>query len=157
MRKSDIMKRALYLFWQCTWGVLQSLTGAVIFLLHIRDRHCCFHGAVVTEWKYGSSVSLGMFVFITHDPYYSGLKAGCTKAEHSQKLLAHEYGHTVQSLILGPLYLFVIGIPSILWAGLPPCRRKRREQGISYYSFYTEKWADFLGEKVTKLSMEELW
>ena len=157
MRKSDIMKSALYLIWQCTWGVLQSLTGAVIFLLHIRDRHCCFHGAVVTEWKYGSSVSLGMFVFITHDPYYSGLKAGCTKAEHSQKLLAHEYGHTVQSLILGPLYLFVIGIPSILWAGLPPCRRKRREQGISYYSFYTEKWADFLGEKVTKHIREELW
>ena len=151
------MKRALYLIWQCTWGVLQSMIGAVIFLLHIRDRHCCFHGAVVTEWKYGSSVSLGMFVFITHDPYYSGLKSGCTKAEHSQKLLAHEYGHTVQSLILGPLYLFVIGIPSILWAGLPPFRRKRREQGISYYSFYTEKWADFLGEKVTKNKMEELW
>ena len=145
------MKRALYCLWQCTWGVLQSAVGACVLLLHIRDRHYCFHGAVITEWKYGSSVSLGMFVFVTGDPYYPKLNNKYTKAELSEMLLVHEYGHTIQSLCLGPLYLFVIGIPSILWAGLPPLRRKRNEMNISYYAFFTEKWADHLGEKVTKL------
>lgn len=147
----SVMKRALYLIWQCTWGVLQSAAGACVLLLHIRNRHYCFHGAVITEWKYGSSVSLGMFIFITDDPCYPKLKNEYTKAELSEKLLVHEYGHTIQSLILGPLYLFVIGIPSILWAGLPLFIKKRNEKCISYYAFYTERWADRLGEKVTKL------
>ncbi len=33
----------------------------------------------------------------------------------------------------------------------------RKEQQISYFSFFTEKWANSLGEKVTKeKSMEQL-
>lgn len=54
----------------------------------------------------------------------------------------HEYGHVRQSLYLGPLYLFVVGIPSLLWAWYwNPSR------GVSYYSFYTEKWAEKLGSE----------
>lgn len=54
--------------------------------------------------------------------------------------LRHEKGHRVQSLLLGPLYLIVIGIPSITWAALHDtiCPEK------SYYWFYTERWADKL-------------
>lgn len=54
--------------------------------------------------------------------------------------MAHERGHSIQSMILGPLYLIVIGIPSILWAAWWNEGRNR-----SYYSFYTERWADRLG------------
>jgi len=32
--------------------------------------------------------------------------------EIEQRTLVHEYGHTIQSIILGPLYLLIIGIPS---------------------------------------------
>lgn len=58
---------------------------------------------------------------------------------------AHEYGHVKQSRILGPLYLFVIGIPSLLWA----CWYRKHKRG-SYYAFYTEKWADRLGGVIRK-------
>lgn len=51
----------------------------------------------------------------------------------------HEYGHCRQSLYLGPLYLLVIGLPSLIWAAL-----YKPGKG-SYYDFYTEKWADRLG------------
>ena len=55
----------------------------------------------------------------------------------------HEYGHYKQSLRLGWLWIFVIGIPSLVWAG---CFQKYRiKNKISYYSFYTEKWANKLG------------
>ena len=75
----------------------------------------------------------------------------------SQRLLVHEYGHTIQSLILGPLYLIVMGIPSTLWGFLPSLSRKRKKSGLSYFSFFTEKWANQLGEKVTgQKSMENL-
>ncbi len=45
----------------------------------------------------------------------------------------HEYGHTWQNRILGPFYLFVLAIPSLISA-------MRRNSGHS--SFYTERWAD---------------
>ena len=152
------MKKLLYILLQCTWGFLQTLLGFVIFLLHINCCHFVFHGAVVTKWHGKSSVSLGLFVFITNEPYFAEKFEGeISKEVLSERLLVHEYGHTIQSLILGPLYLLVMGIPSTLWGFLPNPAKKRKEEKISYFSFFTEKWANNLGEKVTgKESMGNL-
>lgn len=65
-------------------------------------------------------------------------------------LQSHEYGHTIQSLLLGPLYLIVIGLPSLVWSRWKRFIRLRREKGIPYFWFYTERWADWLGERITK-------
>lgn len=59
----------------------------------------------------------------------------------------HEYGHVKQSLILGPLYLIVIGIPSIIWAA---CYKYDENNPNGYFDFYTEKWANKLGSVVIK-------
>ena len=152
------MKTILYILLQCTWGFLQTLLGFLHFLLFIREKHYFFHGAVVTEWKLKSSVSLGLFVFVTKEPYfYEKLKHRFTLQEAFSRLLVHEYGHTIQSLLLGPLYLIVIGIPSTLWGFLPACAKKRKEHRLSYFSFFTERWANAWGEKVTGCpSMEQL-
>ncbi|MBO4604772.1 MAG: hypothetical protein J5657_05685 [Clostridiales bacterium] len=149
----------LYMLVQCTWGILQTLAGFVTFLLNIRRRHFLYHGAVVTEWKLKSSVSLGLFVFVAEDPNFIGrFKDRFTREEMKERLLVHEYGHTIQSLILGPLYLFVMGVPSALWGALPPCYKMRRRRHMSYFWFFTERWANYLGEKVTKTkSMERLF
>ena len=153
------MRSAVYILCQCTWGAVQSLLGGVLFLLHIRDTHYMYRGAIVTEWNGVSSVSLGLFVFVTKEPYfYETLKDEYTKDDLSARLLVHEYGHTIQSLILGPLYLPVMGIPSTLWGFLPSLRRKRTEQRLSYFLFFTERWANALGERVTgEVSMENLF
>lgn len=147
----------LYWLVQCTWGLLQTLLGAVVFLWHLRDPHRLYHGAVVTVWRGRSSVALGMFVFVTAEPYFADkLKTAYTCEELAARLLVHEYGHTIQSLILGPLYLPVMGIPSTLWGFLPCCAAARR-QGRSYFDFFTESWANTLGERVTgQPSMERL-
>lgn len=126
------MKRLLFILWQCTWGSVQSLVGAVLFLCCIGKKHYIFHGAVVTEWSCGGSVSLGQFIFLS---------------KGREDVRPHEFGHSIQSLILGPLYLLVIGLPSIIWAGLPVCRSVRRKRRISYYDFYTERWANRLAER----------
>lgn len=126
------MKRLLFVLWQCTWGVVQSLAGAVLFLCLIGKKHYIYHGAVITEWNYCGSVSLGQFIFL---------------AKGSEDVRPHEFGHSIQSLILGPLYLLVIGLPSVLWAGLPVCRSVRCRRKMSYFDFYTEKWADRLSER----------
>lgn len=55
----------------------------------------------------------------------------------SQKSIQHEFGHSKQSNILGPLYLIVIVIPSLLHNIVHYLCSKI---GIkwNYYSFYTE-------------------
>lgn len=124
---------------QCTWGILQTLAGFFLFLLQRGRTHFVYRSSVVTIWKYRSSVSLGAFVFAS---------------DNDKILIAHEYGHCIQSLILGPFYLLAVGLPSVIWAGAAVFKRLRRERGVSYYGFYTERWADILAEKVTKTIMD---
>ncbi|MGM9550090.1 MAG: hypothetical protein ACI3V5_09635 [Faecousia sp.] len=152
------MKTFLYRLWQCTWGCIQTVLGFLVFLHHRNEKHYSYHGAIITQWSSKSSVSLGMFVFVTAEPlFYVKLKEEYSKEELLGRLQVHEYGHTIQSLIFGPLYLIVMGIPSTLWGFLPNLNRKRREKQISYFSFFTEKWANILGEMVTgEKSMENL-
>lgn len=138
----------LYVLLQCSWGLLQTLLGAAVFLRYRKCPHSFYHGAVVTEYPLWSSLSLGLFVFVTDKPPRD--RSG--KIPHQEiprRMLVHEYGHTVQSMILGPLYLPAIGLPSALWAHLPRCQKKWRGD-TSYFSFFTERSADLLGERVTR-------
>lgn len=60
----------------------------------------------------------------------------------------HEYGHHRQSLYLGWLYLFVIGIPSLcgnIWDRLFHKNWTDKEREKWYYSQKVEHWADCLG------------
>lgn len=134
------MKLLLYRLCQCTWGLPQTVIGLLEFIKHRKELHYIYHGAIVTECKDNFNISLGLFVFVTAD------KTG-ERTARLQRVLDHEYGHTIQSLLLGPLYLLIIGIPSWLWCNVPYFRRMRKQKNISYHSFYTEKWADSLGEK----------
>lgn len=79
------------------------------------------------------SVSLGEYVFL------------CPSHYNDEEVLKHEKGHTIQSKYLGWLYLLVIGLPSFIWANSKYCERYRQKHNKSYYSFYTERWANKLG------------
>lgn len=142
--------RAAYRAVQWTWGLPQTLLGLVLYTMHRREQRFGFHGAAATAWDLPGSVSLGMFVFVSAVPPYAARYAGeIGREELFRRLLVHEYGHTVQSLLLGPLYLPVIGLPSLLWSRVPAlCRRRARERR-SYFEFYTERWANRLGERAT--------
>ena len=129
---------AVYRLWQWTWGLPQTLLGLV---LAIRYRRCPRRrvGGTLATFHDGAwgGVSLGMFLFVP----------GGLQPEREARLLAHEYGHTFQSALLGPLYLLAVGVPSFLWANLPGNVRKRATQGIPYTSRYPEDWAEALGRK----------
>ena len=124
------MKRILFWLWQWTWGFPQSLVGLIIFLFHWKKPHELYRGCIVTRWSNGGSLGVGMFLFL-----------GCD----DPRVRVHEFGHSVQSLILGPLFLPVMGIPSFLWCNIPYFRRMRKERAISYYRFYPESTANRLG------------
>lgn len=149
------MKRVLFTIAQILWGFPQTLLGAVIFLGTMGSPRFVFHGSIGTVWKFKSSVSLGLFIFVAKDPRTprsdSFIQNRVATAGADPRLVVHEYGHCIQSLIFGPLYLLVIGIPSFLWSQVPAMRRRRARTGKSYYSLYTERLANYLGEAVTKM------
>ena len=80
--------------------------------------------------KAGGAVTLGKYVFISQTYRDQGMT------------IKHECGHVKQSKMLGPLYLIVIGVPSILHAWLNDYIGCDEESGYSH--FYTEMWADKL-------------
>ena len=128
------MKKLLFWIWQWTWGLPQTLVGLIVFLVCRKRPHGTYRGCITTRWNNRGSMGMGMFLFLgSEDP----------------QVRVHEFGHSVQSVILGPLFLPVMGIPSFLWCNIPYFRRLRKEKGISYYRFYPESTANWLGAKVS--------
>lgn len=143
------MKKALFVFLQCTWGILQTFAGLILFLFNINKKHYWHRNAIVTEWYYSGSVSLGLFLFVEVSRRTLGKSVKDIGGEKTDRyLIMHEYGHSIQSLLLGPLYLPVVGLSSLIWCNVPYYERKRRKNHLSYYSFWTEKWANELSENV---------
>lgn len=133
------MKRVLYLLVQCTWGLGQTILGLFFFLKNIRRPHRFYRCAIETQWenKY-AGLSLGPFIFTpdADEDYYKSVRT-------------HEYGHTFQSLMLGPFYALV-GIVSCSWGMLiHPILKKTKNKELPYTTCFVEYWASHLGEKVT--------
>lgn len=134
-----IMKyiRNLILFiWQLPQHLLAILyIGYLVMMSKDLGIDSRYKQATVIPCIMRGAVTLGNYVFVGLNSEY-------------RKTVKHELGHTIQSKILGPLYLIVIGIPSITYCGLrrifPSLRKK------NYYNFYTEKWANNLSEKYIK-------
>lgn len=147
------MKRFLYTIIQIIWGLPQTFLGFIIFIITIKCPHKNFHGSICTSWKLKASLSLGLFIFVSDDPfyYYENQKSNYTHNEFFNMLAVHEYGHTIQSLIWGPLYLLMVGIPSMVWAKIPTFAKKRANENKSYFDIYPENQANKLGERVTGL------
>lgn len=109
------------------WELPQNLVGFFVALFSGFDsvsRETLHDGkALVFTWSMSSGISLGWFQVVSRNA--------------SQTTVSHEVGHSHQSLYLGWLYLIIIGLPSIIWAGLIHPHTNK-----SYYWFYTERWAD---------------
>lgn len=103
---------------------------------------------LTTGALFNSGVSLGNYIIL--DQKFISL---------SDKQLAiiiqHELGHQKQSIILGPLYLIIIGIPSFIgniyfrFKKYPNYYAKNR----AYYNLPWERWADELAEINRKMNL----
>ena len=139
------MKRILFYLIQWTWGLLQNIAGLIFMLCLGRQRRGIYHGALITYYKGKPKLSklgncsLGMFIFIN----------GENSSDLIESIAVHEYGHSIQSLITGPLYLAVIGLPSLIWARRFALKRKTGESCDKYTSRYPERQANTLGERTT--------
>lgn len=127
-----------------TWELLQTLVALIVILVTSARSRGEYNGVKLYTWTNGGGMSLGKYIFLPSSrfAYYDANNP----TDYQTNYIKHEYGHSIQSSYLGPLYLFVIGLPSLIWAGCFDSYRKKHN--VSYYSFYTESWADKLGGSV---------
>ena len=116
------MKRiALYL-----WQFPQNLLG-LAFLLCLKGEECHTLSGIKFYYcrHFRGGISLGEYIIL------GGI---------CEKSVRHEFGHCLQSRILGWLYLPTVGLCSIIHAWIHDCEAI----GKTYYHYWTERWADKL-------------
>lgn len=131
------MKNILYILkfiglfiWQLPQNILALLMLLYFYIFrinteYIMTKHCSF---IIKTKGIPASVSLGSFVLIKWNRI------------DRKEVIQHELGHVWYSHLFGPLYLIIIGLPSLLW------NISMKKLGYNnYYIFYTEKWANKKG------------
>ena len=122
MTLKNILLQIFFIIWQIPQCIIGLLMLPFLGKLHfIRYENYCW---IFEGENMSGGISLGCFIFLS--------KA----LSNSEASIRHELGHTIQSHILGPLYLFTVGICSILNAMFifTDC----------YYDYWCEKWANNL-------------
>lgn len=129
------------------WQLPQNLIGFLLTRKYEYKSVRCLEKTVDGRWItvyfkpfFRSGISLGDYIILDYYRY-------CGKA-CSRQAVAHEYGHSRQSLILGWFYLLLVGLPSIIgniWDRLFHKKWTSDQREKWYYNRYPEKWADKLG------------
>lgn len=121
------------------WQLPQTLLGLIILAIFGAQGYIVRVTKIKTSW-----------IFWTKAPNFTGISLGPIIILDDKRFANdsfaqnHEYGHCVQSFIFGPLYLLIIGLPSLvlnnlLWSLV------HKERPYKYYTHYPEDWADKLG------------
>jgi hypothetical protein len=122
------------------WQILQNIIGLILIAWYKPQRMHKLDNGVEIHYshKMTGGISLGNYCIVNTGHYRKDINESIKR-----DTVRHEaIGHTKQSRMLGPLYLIVIGLPSLIWCILYGLVIPYTKNG--YYKFYTEKWADSL-------------
>lgn len=122
------MKKVLLWLWQLP----QNILGWFIS----RNAGIKVYDDITVHFKFlfRSGVSLGNYIIL--DNIYLNFE------DLINDTVKHEHGHQIQSMYLGPLYLIIIGLPSMLGNIYS---RIFHKDSVWYYKQPWEAWADKLG------------
>ncbi len=137
------MKKFLFILLQCTWGIIPTLLGAIVFWKLRKHPHRMYRGCIDTRWNARSGLSLGLFIFTPDDDI-----------RDAEKIRVHEYGHCIQAIVLGPAFV-LLGIISLAWGRMACFAKLRREKHLPYTACFVESWASRWGEWAT--GEEAIW
>lgn len=144
------LKKVLFYLIEWTWALPVNLIGLIGFIIFAKIKKCRherFYNATITyvpgNW---GGISFGTFIFMNPDKPDNWI--------YNTKI--HEYGHTFQALLLGPVWFLVIAIPSFIWCNFKPCVEYRKKNNVSYYKLYCEGWANSWGQKATGLKQNDI-
>lgn len=99
----QLLKLILFYLLSFTWGIIVTAIGfavSIIFLItgHKPSYVCgCFHFEIGKHW---GTLTLGPFIFTHHNV--------------DDVVMSHEFGHSIQNIIFGPVMILLVTIPSII-------------------------------------------
>ena len=145
-----------YYLISCTWGILMTLFGALVTAgLGIAK---LFNKKIKFE-KYGPIYAIKVA------QRWGGMEAGLMfvrDTTSAKTVNSHELGHTFQNVLLGPLFVFVVAIPSaIRWwiRRLQPTKEHPAYDSVWFEDAATQcgKWAiEYWEEKHSKRVTETI-
>lgn len=132
--KHIVSNKKIYYALQFTWGLLANIVGGIVFLFLktlYKKKAKKFYNNFYIEVDKPMNFSIGIFFVVS------------SNARMSTKL--HESGHSLQNVVWGPLFLFVIAIPSFIryWYRASTPNKKHPD----YYSIWFEGQASRWGEE----------
>jgi hypothetical protein len=138
-----ITKDNLYYLIHWTWGFITSFIGLCVYIPSklLGCKTYRYRKAICIVWP-GSfgGCELGMFF---------------VRGEHNESVCAHEYGHSIQTLVLGPLMLFIISIPSCIRYWYRKGYKKVTKQPCK--TGYDDIWFEGQATKLGNMANEEKW
>ncbi len=99
----------------------------------------------------------GCSTIITINKYWGGISLGCISLCNEtdndslyQSIRRHEFGHSIQNIILGPFFIFIVAIPSVIryWYYTLKSNKGYKFPSDWYYKIWFENTASKIGNKV---------
>ena len=136
MRRAErFFKGIALLLLNVIWCAPSTAIGAVLAILLLPfSRASKYRGMIVLYHPFSFTLRLGAFAFISD------------RVPSPESARGNAYGHYLASCVWGPLFLFVITIPSFL-IRVPSAERKRAERGASRLDLYPERFPASLAKR----------
>lgn len=135
-----IKQKIFYYVLQFTWNLPMTLFGGILALIALIAK--CF----------GVKVEFGKFYWVGFAKIGPDYWGGCDTGlfflrDHKSEgdLMSHEWGHTFEGVVLGPLFIFLVAIPSAVRWWIDWFKQKKTGQGIDYNAFWAEDAASACG------------
>lgn len=106
------MKKILYWILQLTWGSISTVAGLLVtlFILIFLRKKATFHkngySYIIEIGEHWGGLDLGAVNLCSN---YS--KSNPEGYQHTRR---HEFGHSIQNIIFGPIKIFIVDIPSFI-------------------------------------------
>ncbi len=129
------MNKILNNFILWTWCLPQSLLGSIYTITYknkiINKKNYKNISLIIIKTNMFEGLSLGKFIFINKEN------------QNNLNTIKHEYGHTLQNYIFGPLYLIIITLPSSIQFWISKYNKNFKK---NYFKRFPENWANKLGK-----------
>ena len=144
------MKKTLFaiLFWllSLTWGLLMTLIGLLVtafVIVFLKGKvHKNGYSYIVEIGGDWGGLNLGAVSLC------GGYTTTCPNEKWFQHTRRHEFGHSLQNCILGPLFPFLVSIPSAIRYHYQNSRSKKGLSNKDYNAVWFESTASKFGTAV---------
>lgn len=136
-----VKHKLLYYILACTWGMLLTMLGWLLSLALLFIK-------VFSNLEVNFATYYWIYKVVIGPEYWGGFETGLMFVrdhKSTESLSQHEFGHTFQNALFGPLFPILIGMPSIIRYWYQFIHKKQGKMNKAYDSIWFEDAATQCG------------